>query len=186
MKATVTRAGRRSGKSSTTIGKRCLLSRISKWQMQDRPKEEKTAWGCWALMHWRKKHLVSYGLLVLYGRAAGSLAFPAKIRIGKACKPISFSSRREWLGRGLPKKGAFVCNRSSQGWAPDRRLLRYESFAGAVSRSGHLYLETLWKLDDDGTDSMHQFRSRGIVLRPDDYHFIELLRASEEQTNERS
>jgi hypothetical protein len=56
----------------------------------------------------------------------------------------------------------------------------YQSFAGVYPASGHLYLETLWSLDADGKFIAAVPDSRGIVLRPDDYHFVELLRVSEE------
>ena len=55
-----------------------------------------------------------------------------------------------------------------------------ESYAALHPASGHLYLQQLWHLNARG-----QFRepipeSRGLILRPDDYHFIELLAVPEE------
>lgn len=49
------------------------------------------------------------------------------------------------------------------------------SSAGLYPASGHLYLETLWKLDDDGNFVASVPRSRGIILRPEDYAFVELF-----------
>jgi hypothetical protein len=56
----------------------------------------------------------------------------------------------------------------------------YQSFAGLYPCSGHLYLETLWTLDEEGRFGIPVPDSRGIVLRPDDYHFVELLKVPEE------
>jgi hypothetical protein len=61
----------------------------------------------------------------------------------------------------------------------------YQSFAGVYPASGHLYLETLWSLDADGKFAAPIPDSRGIVLRPEDYHFVELLRVPEETADER-
>jgi hypothetical protein len=59
----------------------------------------------------------------------------------------------------------------------------YQSFAGLHPCSGQLYLETLWTLDEQGRFIAPVPDSRGIVLRPDDYHFVELLRVPEETDN---
>jgi hypothetical protein len=59
----------------------------------------------------------------------------------------------------------------------------YQSFAGLHPCSGQLYLETLWALDEQGRFVAPVPDSRGIVLRPDDYHFVELLRVPEEPEN---
>jgi hypothetical protein len=61
----------------------------------------------------------------------------------------------------------------------------YQSFAGVYPASGHLYLEVLWSLDEAGKFVAPVPDSRGIVLRPDDYHFVELLRVPEEPNDER-
>jgi len=49
------------------------------------------------------------------------------------------------------------------------------SFAGLHPASGHLYLEQLWRLSARGQFQEPIPESRGLILRPDDYHFIELL-----------
>jgi hypothetical protein len=50
-----------------------------------------------------------------------------------------------------------------------------KSFAGLHPISGHLYLEELWYIDDDGKFLEKVPESRGLILRPDDYNYIELL-----------
>jgi hypothetical protein len=49
--------------------------------------------------------------------------------------------------------------------------------------SGIEKLEALWTLDADGRFVAPVSDSRGIVLRPDDYHFVELLKVPEEPTD---
>ena len=51
---------------------------------------------------------------------------------------------------------------------------------GSIPCSGHLYLEQLWTLDAAGRFVAPVPDSRGLVLRPDDYHFLELFSASHE------
>jgi hypothetical protein len=60
----------------------------------------------------------------------------------------------------------------------DRKIGGYyglDSYAGLHPASGHLYLETLWQLDEDGAFVSPIEGSRGIILRPEDYEFVELL-----------
>ncbi len=47
-----------------------------------------------------------------------------------------------------------------------------DSYATAYPDTGHLYIEELWELDDEGT--FHRpFPGRpGIILRPDDYEYV--------------
>ncbi len=51
------------------------------------------------------------------------------------------------------------------------------SYASLYPDSGHLYLEQLWRLDDQGAFLEAVEGSQGIVLRPDDYHMIEMFKA---------
>lgn len=93
-------------------------------------------------------------------------------------------ARNGWDAAFLKREPLFVIVHLKDG----RRIggyYGYNSFAGVYPASGHLYLETLWRLDEEGKFLDLLPDSRGIVLRPEDYHFIELLRASEEQGNER-
>lgn len=56
----------------------------------------------------------------------------------------------------------------------------YNSYAGVHPCSGHLYLETIWALDEEGrfTDALPG--SKGMILRPDDYHLVELFEPGSE------
>lgn len=58
-----------------------------------------------------------------------------------------------------------------------------KSFAGLHPISGHLYLEQLWYLDEQGRFMSAVPDSRGLILRPDDYNYIELLGIPEEISN---
>jgi hypothetical protein len=58
------------------------------------------------------------------------------------------------------------------------------SFASLHPASGHLYLEQLWQLNKRGQFERPIAGSRGIVLRPDDYHFVELLAVPDEEDDE--
>lgn len=49
------------------------------------------------------------------------------------------------------------------------------SYASVYPHSGHLYIESLWRLDDEGRFIEEVAGSKGIVLRPDDYMMIELF-----------
>jgi hypothetical protein len=49
------------------------------------------------------------------------------------------------------------------------------SFAGLHPLSGHLYLEQLWYTDDQGRFTSAVQDSRGLILRPQDYKYIELM-----------
>ena len=50
-----------------------------------------------------------------------------------------------------------------------------KSFAGLHPISGHLYVEQLWYLDEDGKFVGPVPDSRGLILRPTDYKYVELL-----------
>jgi hypothetical protein len=49
-----------------------------------------------------------------------------------------------------------------------------DSFAGLYPESGHIYLEEVWALDADGAFVAAVPDSKGIILKPDDYEFLEL------------
>jgi Family of unknown function (DUF6338) len=62
-----------------------------------------------------------------------------------------------------------------------RRLGGYfgrSSFAGLYPDSGHLYLQEVWSLDAQGAFVAVVPDTKGIILKPDDYHFVELKRAN--------
>lgn len=48
------------------------------------------------------------------------------------------------------------------------------SYASAYPNPGHLYIEQLWSLDEDGRFVHELPRSMGVVLRPEDYYVVEL------------
>jgi len=50
-----------------------------------------------------------------------------------------------------------------------------KSFAGLHPISGHLYLEQLWYMDDNGRFDSAVPDSRGLILRPNDYKYVELM-----------
>jgi len=53
------------------------------------------------------------------------------------------------------------------------------SFASFYPRSGHLYIEELWELDENGAFKNPITGSQGMLLRPDDYKLIEILKDTE-------
>ena len=53
------------------------------------------------------------------------------------------------------------------------------SYASLYPNSGHLYLEELRSLDESGVFQDKVPRSKGIVLRPEDYQFIEIFQPEE-------
>jgi hypothetical protein len=123
-----------------------------------------------------------YGLLVLT-----LIVFPAfwpfalkwGLRRLSASNVILKQARNGWDEAFLRREPLFIIIHLKDG----RRIggyYGYQSFAGVYPASGHLYLEILWTLDAEGKFVEPVLGSRGIVLRPDDYHFIELLQVPEE------
>jgi hypothetical protein len=49
------------------------------------------------------------------------------------------------------------------------------SFASLHPQPGHLYVEELWELDEQSRFTKVIGRSKGAVLRPTDYHFVEFF-----------
>jgi len=128
-----------------------------------------------------------YGLLLLT-----LIALPAfwpfglkwTLRFLSASDVILKQARNGWDEAFLRREPLFIIVHLKDG----RRIggyFGYQSFAGVYPASGHLYLEMLWALDADGKFVAPVPDSRGIVLRPDDYHFVELLRVPEEANDER-
>jgi Family of unknown function (DUF6338) len=52
------------------------------------------------------------------------------------------------------------------------------SYASSYPDAGHIYIEQLWKLDENGGFLEPVAQSRGIVLRPGDYQMIEFFQDS--------
>lgn len=58
-----------------------------------------------------------------------------------------------------------------------------KSFAGLHPNSGELYLEQLWYLDEEGKFTSIVPDSRGLILRPAYYKYVELMAAQSEVSN---
>jgi hypothetical protein len=58
------------------------------------------------------------------------------------------------------------------------------SFAGLHPNSGELYLEQLWYLDEQGKFTSAVPDSRGLILRPNDYKYVELMAVPSEASND--
>lgn len=88
-------------------------------------------------------------------------------------------ARNAWDAAFLSREPYFVIVHLKDG----RRIggyYGYGSYAGVHPSSGHLYLESIWGLDAEGKFTEAVSGSRGMILRPDDYHFIELFRPDSE------
>ncbi len=87
---------------------------------------------------------------------------------------ILLSSRSAWDDVFLRNEPYFVIVHLNNGG----RVGGYygaKSFAGLHPISGHLYLEQLWYMDDSGKFTSAVPDSRGLILRPGDYKYVELL-----------
>ena len=126
---------------------------------------------------------VLYALLVLTLVALPALwPFPLKwlLDLLSTSDVILKQAHNGWDSAFLQREPLFVIVHLKDG----RRIggyYGYQSFAGVYPASGHLYLETLWTLNAEGRFLAPVPDSRGIVLRPDDYHFVELLRVPEQR-----
>ncbi|ALK07873.1 DUF6338 family protein [Blastochloris viridis] len=91
-------------------------------------------------------------------------------------------ARTGWDAAFLRREPYFVIVHLKDG----RRIGGYygtDSYAGLHPCSGHLYLEQTWTLDASGRFVTPVADSRGLVLRPDDYHFVELFSPGQEAKN---
>ena len=129
---------------------------------------------------------ITYGLFILtLAMLPAFWPFPLKWALDQlATRSIILKRPRNgWDELFLRREPLFVIVHLKDG----RRIggyFGYDSFAGLHPASGHIYLETLWALDDAGRFVTPVPDSRGIVLRPDDYHFVEFLEAPEESVDE--
>jgi hypothetical protein len=90
---------------------------------------------------------------------------------------IMNQSRNSWDAAFQRREPLFVIVHLKDG----RRIGGYfgeRSFAGLYPSSSHLYLEQLWSLNPEGRFDKPIPGSRGLILRPDDYHLVELLSAN--------
>ncbi len=89
---------------------------------------------------------------------------------------IPLQSHNAWDGLFLRRDPYFMIVHFDDG----RRIGAYygsKSIASLHPNSGYIYLEKLYYLDDQGQFIKEVPDSRGIVLRPGDYKFIEFLAA---------
>lgn len=100
-----------------------------------------------------------------------------------AKKALNWAAAKNWILR-RPKSGwdDFFSRRQAC-WIiahlkDGRRIGGYygaQSYATLYPQSGHIYIEELWHLDEEtGAFESAVSESGGIILRPDDYHFIEI------------
>lgn len=91
-------------------------------------------------------------------------------------------ARNGWDAAFLPREPYFVIVHLKDG----RRIggyYGYDSYAGVHPASGHLYLQSIWALDADGKFVEPVLGSRGMILRPDDYHLVELFKPDSETSD---
>jgi hypothetical protein len=121
--------------------------------------------------------------LALYGLAVLTLVilpaiwpFPALwlMRTLQTLNIILITSRSAWDDVFLRDEPYFIIVHLKDG----ARVGGYygpNSFAGLYPISGHLYLEQLWYMDESGKFTSPVLDSRGLILRPSDYKYVELM-----------
>lgn len=150
-----------------------------------------------ALMSWAIKLLVDPDFT-----KNNSLSFYILMVLVVVIAPMVWPLLLHWLLSILEEKG-FILKRCQTSW--DDFFLRKKScwiivhfkdgrriggwygensYAGLYPNSGYLYLEELWTLDNDGKFVGQVSGSQGIILRPDDYHSIELFKAHGEDNDQ--
>ena len=91
--------------------------------------------------------------------------------------------KRKWILARAPTAWDHVFRRSKSYWIvvhlnDGRRIGGYfakQSYASSYPEPGHLYLETLWSLNQNGGFDKKVEQSEGLLLRPSDYQMIELF-----------
>jgi len=132
-----------------------------------------------------QKPFAIYGLVILtlvMLPAAWPFAIRWILRGLQATKIILVGSRSAWDDVFLRHEPYFVIVHLKDG----NRVGGYygaRSFAGLHPISGHLYLEQLWYLDDKGKFIGPVPESRGLILLPADYKYVELLGIPKETTD---
>ena len=97
---------------------------------------------------------------------------------------ILISSRSAWDDVFLRNEVYFVIVHLNDGGRVGGYYGR-NSFAGLHPISGQLYLEQLWYLDQSGKFDRPVPDSRGLILRPTDYKYVELLAVPKENIDAR-
>ena len=130
--------------------------------------------------------------IALYGLAVVTLVllpaiwpFPLLwlIRILQKLNFILITSRSAWDDVFLRDEPYFIIVHLNDGG----RVGGYygaNSFAGLHPISGHLYLEQLWYMDEQGKFTSAVPDSRGLILRPSDYKYVELMAIPDEVPND--
>jgi len=98
------------------------------------------------------------------------------LRLLQAVNVIPLQSHNAWDGLFLRRDPYFMIIHFDDG----RRIGAYygsQSIASLYPNSGYIYVEKLWYLDEHGKFVSEIPDSKGIVLRPNDYKFIEFLAA---------
>lgn len=125
-----------------------------------------------------RSRLVNYLLVVLTFLIA-PMTWPVivKIILRKLAEwnVVLYGYRNAWDDFFLRREPCWIIvhlkdGRRLGGWYGDN------SYAGLYPNSGHLSVEQLWRLDEQNKFVEPVPQSRGIILRPDDYHFVELFR----------
>jgi len=91
--------------------------------------------------------------------------------------------KRKWILARAPTAWDHVFRRSKSYWVvvhlnDGRRIGGYfskRSYASSYPEPGHVYLEKLWKVNEDGAFGETVEQSEGLLLRPSDYQMVELF-----------
>ena len=59
-----------------------------------------------------------------------------------------------------------------------------KSYVSTHPNSGHIYIEQIWRLDDEGVFEQPIPHSKGMIFRPEDYHYIEFFDTTGEDDGE--
>jgi len=98
------------------------------------------------------------------------------LRVLQRTHVIPSQSRNAWDALFLRREPYFMIVHLDDG----RRIGAYfgaQSIASLYPNSGYIYAERVWSLDERGNFLSEIPGSKGIVLRPSDYKFIEFLAA---------
>lgn len=130
-----------------------------------------------------RSRLANYSLVVLTFFVT-PLVWPVllKLILGRLAKwnIVLYGYRNAWDDFFLRRESCWIIvhlkdGRRIGGWFGE------SSYAGLYPNSGHLSLQELWRLDEDGRFIERIPQSRGVILRPDDYRFVELFQPDDVQ-----
>lgn len=129
------------------------------------------------LWSYTQNSTVFYALTVVIFLAA-PIAWPYL-----ANRALNWAAAKNWILRRPKSAWDEFFSRRQGCWIiahlkDGRRIGGYygaKSYATLYPQSGHIYIEELWLLDEKtGAFDSVVSESGGIILRPDDYHFIEI------------